>query len=358
MKYENIIIRTRPRSDSTQFAATTKTMHELHPVFRASIIFLFLSFLQSSLAAQEWASKMFKTTSHDFGTVARDADAVFEFEFENIYEEDVRITGVRSNCGCTIPSITKKELKTWDKSVIVAKFNTHSFTGARKATLTVAIDKPFPAEVQLNVKGVIRGDVVFDPGSVDFGTIKASDVTQKVVRITRFGNPRWEISDVLSYNQSLSVGLKRVSAYRNRVLYEMAINLKPDCQPGAFDSSLILVTNDRTSKKISVPVRGNIEAPLALSPDNLDFGTISPNKTVSKKVFVKGTSEFEIIEATCADERVSIEVKKLKPTIAILMVEVKAAEEDSPISDMIHIKTNFGEKCLLQVPVRAEISAN
>jgi len=57
--------------------------------------------------AQDWAKKMFKVTKHDFGTVARGAKSEFRFEFENIYEEDLHIAGVRSSCGCTSPVIAQ-----------------------------------------------------------------------------------------------------------------------------------------------------------------------------------------------------------------------------------------------------------
>ena len=42
-------------------------------------------------SGQEWATKMFKSTQHDFGTVARGAKAEYEFVFSNIYLEDVHI---------------------------------------------------------------------------------------------------------------------------------------------------------------------------------------------------------------------------------------------------------------------------
>ena len=38
---------------------------------------------------QNWTTKMFETTSHDFGTVARGERAEFEFVLENLYVEDV-----------------------------------------------------------------------------------------------------------------------------------------------------------------------------------------------------------------------------------------------------------------------------
>ncbi|MBI2479744.1 MAG: DUF1573 domain-containing protein [Planctomycetia bacterium] len=86
------------------------------------------------MSAQEWATKMFKTTSHDFGYVARGAKAEFAFEFENLYEEDLHVASVRSSCGCTTPTITKRDLKTFEKSTIVATYNTRSFLGQKKVT--------------------------------------------------------------------------------------------------------------------------------------------------------------------------------------------------------------------------------
>ncbi len=118
------------------------------------------SFLAASpLFGQEWARKMFKVTEHDFGTCARNARAEYEFVFENLYMEDVHVAGVRTSCGCTTPSVVNPTLKTYEKGAILAHFNTDHFLGQRGATLTVTIDKPFYAEVQLHVSGYIRSDV-------------------------------------------------------------------------------------------------------------------------------------------------------------------------------------------------------
>src|SRR5687767_5510390 len=121
--------------------------------------------------AKEWAQKMFKVKSHEFGHVARGSKTEFAFEITNCYEEDVHIADVRTSCGCTTPTITKPTLKTWEKGAVVAAFNTRSFLGQRSATLTVVIDRPYYAEVQLTVNGYIHSDVDFQPGSVAFGEV-------------------------------------------------------------------------------------------------------------------------------------------------------------------------------------------
>ena len=53
----------------------------------------------SDASAQEWAKKMFKVTSHSFGSVARGAKAEYQFELQNLYEEEVHVAAVRTSCG-------------------------------------------------------------------------------------------------------------------------------------------------------------------------------------------------------------------------------------------------------------------
>ena len=140
------------------------------------------------VSAQEWATKMFKTMSHDFGSVARGAEAEFSFEFENLYEEDLHVASVRSSCGCTTPTITKRDLKTFEKAQIVAKYNTRSFTGQKGATVTVVFDKPYYAEVQLSIEGYIRSDVVFDPGEVNFGEVDQFTAAERKLTVNYAAN--------------------------------------------------------------------------------------------------------------------------------------------------------------------------
>src|SRR4051794_15950607 len=106
--------------------------------------------------SQQWAQKMFAETRHDFGAVARASKTEHRFVVKNLYRDDLYITGVRTSCGCTTPIVTKDTLKTYEEGEIIAHFNTGTFLGQHGATLTVTIDRPQPAEVQLRVDGYIR----------------------------------------------------------------------------------------------------------------------------------------------------------------------------------------------------------
>lgn len=130
---------------------------------RMSQVVVIVVAFSTPAVSQDWATKMFKATSHDFGTVARGEHTEFEFVLENLYAKDVHIAAVRTSCNCTTPTIKVATLKSHEKGAIVAKFNTAAFVGARNATLTVTVDKPMRAEVQLQVHGLVRGNVAHEP---------------------------------------------------------------------------------------------------------------------------------------------------------------------------------------------------
>ena len=192
---------------------------------RMAMAMVFLATAHGVAWSQEWANKMFETTFHDFGTVAKGAKTEFEFTFKNIYMEDIHVADVHASCTCTTPVIKTPTLKTYEKGVIQAIFNTGRFTGARGATLTVTIDKPYYAVVQLQVKGYIRGDVMVTPGSVEFGSVDQGKRVEKTVSVNYAGRDDWSIVGVKSGNPHLAAKAVETSRGGGQVSYNLVVQL-------------------------------------------------------------------------------------------------------------------------------------
>jgi hypothetical protein len=259
----------------------------------------FLLLFATNAVGQEWAKKMFKESAHDFGTVASGAHVEHRFVLQNIYKEDVHIAGVRSSCGCTEPSITIQSLKTWDKSEIVAKFNTKSFTGHRSATVTITIDKPYYAEIQLNVKGHIRGDVVFAPGSAHFGEIEQTEPVERTIKVQHVGRSSWRIEDVLSGSDHLEVELGDAQVSGGRVEYQMTVRLLAGAPAGFLNDQLVLVTNDASGRSIPLSVQGKIKPAIEVSPSVLLMGIVSQGEFATKKLLIRCKEPFRILRIEC-----------------------------------------------------------
>lgn len=301
---------------------------------------LLVAFCSAPADAQQWATKMFKVHKHDFGAVARGSKQEFRFEFQNMYEEDVHIASVRSSCGCTSSRISKQNLKTWEKASIIATYNTRSFLGHKSATLTVTIDRPYYAEVQLNVSGFIRGDVVFEPGSVSFGEIGAGEKAEKSVRVTYAGRGNWQIKDVRSTNKDFEVRLKEVQRVGGRVSYDLIVGLKGTSPAGFFSDQLTLVTDDANNARIPLPVEGKVIPAVTVYPQLLSFA-VKPGESEKKQIVVRGKKPFKIMSVGCGDDCFKFTKSDDAKKVHVIPV-VFTAGDNAEIDKQIQIQTDFG----------------
>ncbi len=303
---------------------------------------LLLALLSAEAHAQAWARKMFKVTEHDFGTVAKGSNTEFDFELQNIFEEDVHLSHVRSSCGCTEPQITRQTLKTWEKSAIRAVFNTRSFIGSRSATLTVVIDQPYYAEVQLSVRGYIRGDVLFTPGSVAFGEVEEGGTPERWIAVSYAGRSDWSIVDVRSANASLEVELTEPERKLGRVSYKMLVRLKGDAPAGYLQEPLTIVTNDAHNSSLELPVEGRVVSPLTVSPASLFLGVLKPGETVEKRLFVKGTKPFRILSIECEGDCFKFATTDEVSATHLIPLTYTAGQASGKVAQKIAIRTDLG----------------
>ncbi len=307
-----------------------------------SLIFCALLLCEAPTAsAQMWANKMFEATDHDFGVVARNSKQQFRFKLKNIYVEDVHIARVRSSCGCTSPIIEKRTLKTHESGTILAVYNTNSFLGSKSATVTVTIDKPYYAEVQLNVQGFIRSDVVFNPGSIQFGEVAQGSITEQKLDITYAGRTDWKITDVRSAYPHFEVELNEKDRNTNRVNYEMLVRLKQDAPAGYIQDELTIVTDDPKNKTISLAVQGRVISPLTISPTTLILGPVETGSMVSKKLVVRGNAPFRITEITCNDQCLKIDTPDTAKKLHLIPVQFTAGDTSTKMVETITIKTDL-----------------
>jgi hypothetical protein len=309
----------------------------------------------SPAAAQEWATKMFSATSHNFGTVAKGSKTEYRFAFKNLYKEDVHVVGVRTSCGCTSPEVTKRDLKTHETSEIVAKFNTRTFLGQHGATLTVTFDKPFHAEVQLRVAGNIRGDVTFEPPFVDLGNIELGAGAERLVRVTRVGSTPWDIKDVRSANPNFEVTLSSPTRTASQTAYDLKLRLKSDAPAGYVKGQLILVTNDARATQIPMDVEGRVVAAVTVSPQLLSLGAVKCGGTVTKNIVVRANRDFCVTGVVCDTGCLTCEPKMTPARVHILPITFQAGDAAGKVEQELRIKTDLGEGAVPVVTVQASV---
>lgn len=339
---------------------TPEKMRTASRVFGAAII-ASLGLCVSTVDAQEWARAMFDHTTHDFGAVARGAKVEHRFIVENTYEEDAHIQSVSSSCGCSTPQVNRQTLKTWEKAEILVTVDTRGFLGRKDATITVVLDKPFPAEVQLHVHTYIRSDMVVQPGAALFGSVAQAAGAKQTLAVTYAGREDWRIGRVECANPNIDAQVVETNRSAGQVAYDLTVQLKPGTPPGYIRDQLVLVTNDYDARAARVPVaiEGLVMAALSVRPSPLMMGSTEAGRPVTRNIVVQGRQPFHIVAVKPSDPRFQCKPPTDAKTAQVVPVTFLADESTSSASTVkasIRIETDLAGTNAVDVNVSVQLA--
>jgi hypothetical protein len=310
-----------------------------------------------------WSQQILEGVSrdHDFGAVAKASNQVHIFEFENTLDTPLTITGARTSCGCTKVRVLTNEVKPGEKGQIEARYDTVAFAGARSATVSVGVSKRQPyseySELRFSVKGMIRTDVVFEPGTMDFGPVSRGNSVERSVIVKYAGRQDWQVESAVSSNPNMTVEIKETMRDRNRgrTDYQITLKLNGNAPNGRINDVLTVKTNDRSNDTLTLPISGSVESMITAADVNL--GMIEKGKTHEKRLIVSGKEPFEILEIHSENSRLEFPSKMDgSKTLHIIVFKFDAAKEGL-VSDDIVIRTNNETQPEIRVNFRAQVIA-
>jgi hypothetical protein len=263
---------------------------------KAALFGLLLLCLAAPARADEWADKMFETKTHDFGSVAHYAKVEYEFIFTNLYLEDAHVADARPSCGCTSVTIKNPLVKTYEKGSVVATFNTSAFLGVHGATITVTLDRPFPATVQLQVNGVIRDDVSVNPAELVLGDVDSGSSVERDIMIS--GRPGWQITSLQTTNPNIQASVVSAQNAGTQVNYDVRVVVDKKTPVGYIKDHLLVYTNDGATRQFPVLIEGRVVSPVTISPTTLYLGALQSGEKVTRPIVVQGKQPFKIVSVT------------------------------------------------------------
>lgn len=305
----------------------------------------------ASTASATQLSGLFKTTNHDFGTVARAAKTEYRFTFDNPYNQTIQVRSVRTSCGCTTPSVETEIVPPGGRGSILAKFNTGTHTGSRSATLTVTFDKPTFSEIQLHVKGYIRSDVVFQPGEAAFGNLMQGTSKSIEVGVDYAGKPAWKINQVTSSDSFITVVPTEVSRQNGRVRYNLVVSMSGGAPVGPLESELVVHTNDRNLTTVPLRLMANIAPEISVSPQTLSLGDIVQGAPIKQLIVLKGHQPFLIKSIESREFDIEAKLSEESKTLHALpmIITPKTVDFGKEVKGKITFSTDLREKPWIDV---------
>ncbi len=308
-----------------------------------------------------WAEQMFAELKYDFGSVAKGAEVKHVIEITNPFKETVTLSGLTSSCACISPQLNTFQLKSKQSAQLTLNLDTLHFSGKRKG-VTVSLSATFDGlnfkQVRIPIEAYIRGDVVIEPGSVQFGLVAPGGVAERRVRIRYAGRNNWTIRSVRSRNTHLTAEVKELSRIGINVEYELLVKLAGTAPLGPFLDQVVLETDDLNNPTIPVLVDGTVEPDVQVIPEIVLFGPLKPGVPKTVKVVVKGSKPFRIEKIECDSNRecYAVGLLPVDQTVHVVSLTITPPNEPGELQEAFTV-TIAGRQATLAFQATGTIEA-
>ena len=217
--------------------------------------------VEANVDAPNWAERMLSERKYDFGAIAQGAEVEHIIEIKNLYKEPVTIRSLDSTCAmCFMPSLDKWVVASGEVAHLAIRVNTDRFFKYRVETVTFEAtwDGNNFVRAEFPVTAFIRLDLIFEPGSFQFGTVTAGPNAETLIHIRQGGQNDWTIRSAKSENPHISIDFREVSRSSGQVEYQLTSKLDPKTPIGPLSGQIILETNDEKNATMYLPIKGSI----------------------------------------------------------------------------------------------------
>ncbi len=349
-------------------------MENRHRNIPASLIFfivqLFLAvgLLQAQTPSGEDNSTEISVTDHnpdihfenadfDFVKVFKGEKIEHIYKFENRGNETLKIKRVKPSCGCTAVILTNNTIPPGETGEIKATFNTVSYSGRVKKSITVSSNDPDTPRHTLTFSGEIIENVSIKPRNINFGSIHADTQTDKIVTLSIHSQtiPDLKIKKITSSRPFVIASITGEKDGK----YTVDVALKDHHEVGRFSGTLTVETNSTKQKTVSISFYGEIEGDITTYPKRIYYGNIVSGKESTQKVFVKmNKGDVKIISTTLSPGYLSIKIderyEENNPHCLIEMTLPKDAPHGK-LNGSLELQTNSNKQPIIKIPITGEV---
>ncbi|MBI3863572.1 MAG: DUF1573 domain-containing protein [Planctomycetia bacterium] len=289
--------------------------------------------------AQEWAEKMFEKREHDFGVVAKGADARYRLKITNAYKQPVHIASVTTTCGCSAAKPSKDTLVSLESAYIEIVMDTRKFSHQKDSNVIVTIDQPLHAEVRIPIHAYIRTDVVLTPGGAEFPPLSQGEDKEYKIDVAYAGRGNWKIKNVVSKNPNVTAKVVETRRDATNVNYSLLVTVKGTAPLGDLREQLTLVTDDAGNPNIPVLVTARVDPEFVVNPDIVSFGNLTPGEKKTVNVVVRAKKQFSIekIESEKSSGTYEVRLPKDAKQTHVVALTVVAPNEPGSVDEQFSV---------------------
>ena len=204
---------------------------------------LFLLFLPTVILYARAPLIRIDNPDYDFGMVYRGKTAEHTFIIRNVGNLPLEIKNVRSTCGCTVPTISKRILEPQESTELKAVFDSGQFRGQVIKNIYVYSNDPENPVKKLSIQADVREDLKIIPSTVYFSGLRAGEKVERNLLIKNLSRKPITIKEIASTISDIDLELSKMniepgdSANLRLVIDEVKKEMKLTGQLTIFNTS-------------------------------------------------------------------------------------------------------------------------
>ncbi len=233
---------------------------------RISLVLILACLLLSAgpIFAGKGPKLKFREESKDFGKVKQGEVLTHVFVFKNEGDETLKITKVKTSCGCTAAILFKEEIAPGEEGKIKLTYNTKGFQGKNTKYINVESNDPAQPRMRLTVTAEIevppRPRIFLDRYAIDLGLVLENEEIQAKTKIKNRGELELRVTCTHKRASFFSGGKKitfplKIAAGKET---EVEIRIPPSKRKGVMREYVVMKSNDPMKPNVSLYVSGYI----------------------------------------------------------------------------------------------------
>lgn len=242
----------------------------------------------------------FDVMEHDFGKIDDSGPVEFDFRFTNKGAGLLKIGNVQTTCGCTVPTLERKEYSGDESGVIKVRFDPKHKSGPQTKVITVETNDRSQPRIQLTIKSDIQPLVKMDPQFVSMEPIEKGKTLAKLVTVT--GRAK-DFTVTLAKAEPADIFQTRIVETKDVVVDKIPqrqsvveISLKPGAPVGRHNASVMILTNEVKAGEMKLGVSAEVLGDLQVNPARISLGVpmVGADFSGEVKIVHKSAKPFKI----------------------------------------------------------------
>lgn len=250
----------------------------------------------------------FEKTVHDFGEMGMGQKGECEFRFKNTGSGLLEIGKIRATCGCTVPTLAKRQYQPGEDGVIKIKYSGQSRPGSVAKSIYVNTNDTEKPKVKLTIKAKVAQHIEVSPSELCFSEWEENAAALDITLKSKDGEV-FAITGFTSTNNAISIEFDPDTSASDFVLKP-----KVDVQKlGERPEGTIKIELSHP-KQHSVVIHYETFTKFQAQPSRLLLNKLEPGKPQTREVLIKSTNGEPFKIDSISSKKGYIKVISQKPS--------------------------------------------